>query len=130
MICNESALANEYWTKGYVKDCPIIDFHGHMGEFRSLYLPRQSPEDMLRTMEQCNVKLLLFCGHEALYAPYLHRRLDIEAVRKYPNRFKAYFALNANAIDEKADLKSLMENGDVFIGIKMLPDYYHCKISN
>ena len=70
MVNDQSELAEQFWVSGSLSDCPIIDVHGHMGEFRSSYLPRRDVHGMIRSMDQCNVRLLLFCGHEALFVPH------------------------------------------------------------
>jgi len=130
VINSDSELAAQFWEKGRLDDCPIIDFHGHMGENRSLYLPRKDPEGMLRTMDQCNVQLLFFCSHESLFVSALHRSVDIEAVRANPDRFRSYFGLNANFPYLEKDLEQLRQNPDVFIGLKMLPSYFACPIND
>jgi hypothetical protein len=124
MINPNSELTEAFWKDGRVEDCPILDFHGHMGEWRSCFMPRNSPEGMLKTMDQCNVKLIIFCGHEALHALCTEHRMDIEAVRKYPARFKAYFAMNGNLPDQEAALERLVNNRDVFVGLKTLGSYF------
>lgn len=130
MINNDSKLAKTFWQYGRDETCPIIDFHGHMGEFRCCYLPRCTADTMLTTMDQCNLQLLLFCGTDTLMMPCLRQQNDIAIVKKYHERFKAYFALNANIPDLKAHLKTLVDNPDVFVGIKMLPDYFHRSIND
>lgn len=116
-------LGKAFWEKGRLDNCPILDFHGHMGDWRSCFLPRGSRDAMLRSMDQCNLQLIIFCGHEALFAPATRRSLDMDAVRKSPDRFRAYFALNGNLLDPEEDLRQLSKNRDVFVGLKMLPDY-------
>ena len=130
MIRNDSQLAKNFWQYGRDETCPIIDFHGHMGEWMSCYLPRSTPEAMLKTMEQCNLQLILFCGHDSLMMPCLHQKNDIAVVKKYPERFKAYFVINANLPHLKSELASFTDNPDVFIGIKMLPDYFQKPIND
>lgn len=130
MIDPNSKLAAAFWNDGRVENCPILDFHGHMGEWRSCFMPRNSAEGMLKTMDQCNVKMIIFCGHEALHGLCTEHRFDIEAVRKYPDRFKAYFAMNGNAPDQKAALRRLKENRDVFVGLKTLGGYFKIPITS
>jgi hypothetical protein len=130
MIDPDSKLAAAFWEQGRLEACPILDFHGHMGEWRSCFMPRSSPEGMLKTMDECNVRLILFCGHEALHALCTEHRLDIAAVRKYPDRFRAYFAMNGNVADRDAALQRLKDNRDVFVGLKTLGSYFGHPISS
>jgi uncharacterized protein len=130
MINPDSKLAAAFWKDGRVEDCPILDFHGHMGEWRSCFMPRNTPEGMLRTMDQCNVRMILFCGHEALHGICTRHALDIAAVRKYPGRFRAYFAINGNNPDQTGAMKRLQENRDVFVGLKTLGGYFNHRITS
>ena len=60
-INRDSALAREFWEKGYVEDCPIYDFHGHMHENNGTYLPAGEPEQMLHTMRRAHIESFIFC---------------------------------------------------------------------
>jgi predicted TIM-barrel fold metal-dependent hydrolase len=129
MINKKSKLAREFWEHGKAADCPIIDFHAHMWTWTGGYMPACTPERMLVTMDQCHTKIALFSGHEAISAPTTRQQADMDAVRRYPDRFKAYFAFNGNSEDLKADLKRLQKNRDVFVGLKTLPDYFRYPIN-
>ena len=130
MLNPDSELARRFWEHGRLDDCPVIDFHGHMQEWRSCYMPRESAEGMLKTMDECNVRLLLFCGHLSLHGICSKHQFDIDAVRRHPDRFRSYFAINGNSPDLKGDLKRFMDNQDVFIGFKTLADYFKIKITD
>ena len=58
--------------------------HGHMGPWAAIYFPRASAEQMIRTMDECGVKMLVFSHHQALLAPDIGNRPSIEAVRRFP----------------------------------------------
>ena len=60
----DSALAQAFWEKGYVEDCPIYDFHGHMHENNGCYLPAGEPEQMLHTMRRAHIDSFIFCSHK------------------------------------------------------------------
>ena len=124
MINPESELAHRFWEEGKVPDCPIIDFHAHIGEWRGIYLPRGSGEGMLRTMDQAGVRLAIFCGHEDLFAPSLKNAYNIERVRRHPDRFRAYLAVNPNHSDPKEDIALFRRHREVFVGFKTLPSYF------
>ena len=91
-----SPLAREFWEHGRSALCPIYDMHGHMGTFHSIYFPRAEAADMIRTMDECGVRMLVFSHHHALFAPDVGNVPAVEAVRRYPDRLRAYCALNAN----------------------------------
>ena len=123
MINNNSSLAAEFWEQGFVKDCPIIDFHAHMGLYSSAYFTDNSAKQQLKQMDRCNIQLLLFAGHEAFLMPSSEHQADIAAVVSYPNRLKSYFAINGNSPNLKKDYERFINNPDIFVGLKYLPDY-------
>jgi len=130
MINSKSELAQEFWEKGKLIDCPIVDFHAHMGDNGGIYLPKRTAEAMIDTMDNCNTILTCFCGHEALFTPSIGEKLDIAAVKKYPKKFKAYHAVVSRYLNPDDDLKRIRENTDVFIGFKFLCDYYGIPLSD
>lgn len=124
MISN-SQLAKEFWKNGHSRSCPVIDMHGHMGVFRGIFFPRAEVDAMIHTMDQCGVSLLVFCHHAALFNPAIGNRVHVEAVRKYPDRLRAYMAMNPHYPDQmRRDLKSFERYSDVYVGLKMLAGYY------
>ena len=126
-----SELAREFWERGKSESCPIYDMHGHMGLESPIYFPRAETADMIRTMDECGVRMLTFCHHVALNAPELGNRLNIEAVHRYPDRLRAYCAINPNypEIIER-DLASFAEHRDVFVGLKFLSDYQRIALTD
>lgn len=130
MINSKSELAQGFWEKGKLPDCPIIDFHAHMGDNGGIFLPKSTPDAMINTMDACNTILTCFCGHEALFVPSIGEKLDIAAVKKYPNKFKAYHAVVSRYLKPEDDIARVRENPDVFIGFKFLCDYYGVPLSD
>ncbi len=124
MIC-DSDLAREFWELGKSDSCPIYDMHGHMGRWQGIYFPRAETEQMIGTMDECGVRLLVFSHHDALLAPDIGNRSAVEAVRKYPDRLRAYCVVNPNYPDRAmADIVTYEQNRDAYVGLKFLPDYH------
>jgi predicted TIM-barrel fold metal-dependent hydrolase len=100
--------------------------HGHMGAMHSIYFPRPDAPDMLRTMDEAGVRWLVFSHHAALFSPDLGNSLAVEAVRQFPDRLRAYCAVNPNYPEQLAaalpTLDALMP--EVYLGFKFLPDYH------
>lgn len=130
MINAKSKLAKTFWKHGFSKDCPIIDFHAHMNQMAGAYLPENTADKMYSKMLKYNTQLMLFSGHEALFMPTSNHIKDIEAVRKYPDKMRAYFVINGNSPDIKADYERFVNNQDIFIGIKNLPEGFHYTIND
>jgi predicted TIM-barrel fold metal-dependent hydrolase len=105
--------------------------HGHMGAWHSIYFPRPEPEDMIRTMDECGVRLLVFSHHMALFAPDRGNTASVEAVRRFPDRLRAYCVINPNHPGKvEADLAAFESHRDVFVGFKFLSDYHKVPLSD
>lgn len=130
MIGN-SELARDFWEHGKSATCPIYDMHGHMGPWGAIYFPRGEVDQMIGTMDECGVRLLCFSHHLALRTPELANRPSIEAVRRYPDRLRAYCAVNPNYPEQlEADLATFEEHRDIYVGFKFLADYHGIPISD
>jgi predicted TIM-barrel fold metal-dependent hydrolase len=130
MIGN-SPLAKEFWEHGCSSVCPIYDMHGHMGPYASIYFPRCQPEQLIHTMDQCGVKLLVFSHHMALFSPDLDNRPTIAAVRRFPDRLRGYCVINPNYPDlVEANLASFEVHRDVYVGFKFLSDYHQVPVTD
>ena len=124
-MIGDSELAREFWERGKSESCPIYDMHGHMGAHGAIYMPRPDADDMVRTMDECGVRMLVFAHHASLFCPELSNRPSIEAVRRHPDRLRAYCAVNPNYPEQLgADLETFDELADVYVGFKFLPDYH------
>ena len=138
MINATSELAQRFWAEGRLADCPILDFHAHMHDWSGLFLPRRQPEDMLRTMDACNVVMALFCGHVTLSVPAISpagrpsagEALDMQVVKRFPDRFRAYHVVMSNHLDPDSDLQRMEDHRDVFVGFKFHPDTYGVPLSD
>jgi uncharacterized protein len=130
-MISDSSLAREFWEHGRSAACPIYDMHGHMGAWHSIYFPRPDAADMVRTMDECGVRLLVFSHHLALLAPDIGNQASIEAVRVFPDRLRAYCVINPNhPAQVEADLAAFEAHRDVFIGFKFLSDYHRVPLSD
>jgi predicted TIM-barrel fold metal-dependent hydrolase len=130
MIGN-SPLARDFWEQGRSPSCPIIDVHGHMGEWAAIYMPRSAVDQMIGTMDECGIRLLVFSHHAALNVPDLGNRLSVEAVRRYPDRLRAYCVINPNYPDlAEAELACYEQHLDVYAGLKFHPDLHHIALTD
>jgi uncharacterized protein len=120
-----SNLKEAFYSEGKLADCPVYDLHGHMGAFAGISFPRPEATGMVAAMDRAGVKLLVFCHHGALFTPDIGNAANIEAVRRYPHRLRAYCGINPNyqAVTE-SDIATYDEFPHVYVGIKMLADYH------
>ena len=128
---NPSPIAREYMERGRSTSCPIIDMHGHMGPYKSIYLPRASPERMLHSMERCGVQRIV-CAHHLAMAYDLERgnALMQDAIDAYPDRFLGYWLINPNYPDVvEKDLRNFGETRG-FVGFKLWADYHFVPVTS
>ncbi|MGB9678057.1 MAG: amidohydrolase family protein, partial [Candidatus Ratteibacteria bacterium] len=124
-------LWKEFLEKGKLKDCPVIDIHCHMGLFYGSHMPYSEPDIMAKRMEISGVKMIIFCHHYSLFYPEKGNIYNIEAVRKYPEKFKAYCGINPNYPETiKKDLETFYKYRDIYVGFKLLPDYHRVCLSD
>jgi hypothetical protein len=130
-MIGHSALAREFWERGRSDVCPIYDMHGHMGSWAAIYFPRGEPDQMIATMDECGVKHLVFSHHHALLSPDLGNQASLDAVRRFPDRLKAYCVINPNYPEmAAADLASFEQNREAFVGFKFLSDYHRVAVTD
>ncbi|MBO3803303.1 MAG: amidohydrolase family protein [Candidatus Brockarchaeota archaeon] len=126
---NDSELAREFLENGRSSSCPVIDMHGHYGPFQGIYFPSSSAEAMVKTMDRAGVRMIVCSSHASLIDPGRGNPLMAEVVKKYPDRFRAYWAVNPNypKIIER-DLLDY-EKREGFVGFKFLADYHKYPIT-
>lgn len=126
-----SSLRERFFEHGKLDDCPIYDLHSHMGPFFGAHLPWCDPDAAIRAMDRANVRMLVFCHHAAIFSPDIGNSSNVEAVRKHPDRFRAYCAINPNYPDiiEK-DLQSYDEYPDVYFGLKFHGEFHEISITH
>jgi predicted TIM-barrel fold metal-dependent hydrolase len=122
---NGLTLREAFYQDGKVAGCPVYDLHGHMGPFYGVAFPRHDIDGMIRAMDRAGVKMLVFCHHGTLFSPDIGNAANVEAVRRYPQRLRAYCGINPNYPDVAArDVETFDQYPDVYVGFKMLADYH------
>jgi predicted TIM-barrel fold metal-dependent hydrolase len=122
---NTTSLKEAFYQYGQVDDCPVYDLHGHMGAYYGISFPRPEAEGMLHAMDRAGVRMLVFCHHATLMSPDVGNAANIEAVRRHPQRLRAYCGINPNYPDVCAqDVNTFEQYPDVYVGFKMLADYH------
>jgi uncharacterized protein len=129
-ICPSSALAAGFWSHGRLADCPVIDMHGHMGAVGGIWFPRGEAASMIQSMDDAGVRLLVFAPHASLFCPDVGNRAAVEAVRRFPDRLRAYLSVNPHyPEDVERDLAAFDAQRDVFVGLKLLASYHGVPIT-
>lgn len=126
-----SNLRDRFFELGKLDDCPVYDMHGHMGPFFGAHLPASDMDLLIPSKDRAGVRLLTFCHHQALFAPEIGNRANVEVVRAYPDRLRAYCAMNPNYPEcVVKDVESFDDYADVFVGFKFLADYHQVPITD
>ena len=94
-------------------------------------MSRNSAATMVKAMDRAGVRILVFCHHASLFSPDIGNSVNIKAVRKFPDRFRAYCAINPNYPDVvQKDIHSFEQHRDVYVGFKFLADYHLISITD
>jgi len=129
-MTSSDSLRSAFFELGVVPDCPVYDLHGHMGPLGGASLPRCEPEQMVAAMQRAGVRRIVFCHHATLFSPDIGNAVNVEAVRRFPEHFRAYCGVNANYPENiAADLASFDDHSDVYVGFKFLADYHKISIA-
>ena len=124
-MISDSKIAPDFLRGGRSNACPVIDMHGHMGGWAGIFFPAASTEAMVAHMERTGVRMLCFCHHGALQSPDVGNDANAVAVRKFPNRLRAYMGVNPQYMDVvNRDLDRFDSLRDVFVGFKFLAGYH------
>ena len=124
MINHDSPLTKAFWQAGRLDDCPILDFHAHMHELASMYLPAASPEAMIDTMRRCNVRQAVFCSHQPLYYTEFEEEYNLRVAKQYPQYFKAYHSVAPGRTDARAAIARVENNREYYFGFKFHADIH------
>jgi len=126
---NESPLIKEFMDRGRSESCPVIDMHVHLGPYQGIYFPNPWPQDMIRSMDRCGVRMVVSSSHAALIDTKENIKMA-DIIEKHPGRFRAYWVINPNyperiqgEIDQFSELKG-------FVGFKFLSDYHKYPITD
>jgi len=127
----DSSIAAEFWKDGRSGSCPVYDMHTHPGPCKYTCVPRSEPADMVQAMDAAGIRLVCISHQAGLFGPDLGNGPAIEAVREFPERFRAYLSVNPHYPEAlERELAEFDDMRDVYVGLKFLPDYHEVKISD
>jgi len=103
--------------------------HAHLGPYQGIYFPNPWPEDMIRTMNRCGVRLAVSSSHAALINTSENIKMA-DVVKKYPDRFRAYWVINPNYPERMPREIDQFSKTEGFVGFKFLSDYHKYPITD
>ena len=111
-------------------DYKLIDIHTHMGPEYPIYYPEHDADSMVRYMDECNVEVIVSAPCEDLFVKGFVRRDITDAMQRYPDRIKGYFAFNPNDTITPVHLEQAFRENPGYVGLKFLPDYHRTNITD
>ena len=111
-------------------DYKMIDIHTHMGPEYPIYYPEHDADSMVRYMDECNVELIVSAPCEDLFVKGFVRHDITDAMRRYPDRIKGYFAFNPNDTIHAKQIEQAFAENPGYVGLKFLPDYHRTNITD
>ncbi len=124
-----SQIVREFMESGKSKTYPVIDMHTHLGLYQGIYFPNPSPEDMVRTMDRCGVKMAVSSSHAALIDSRENIKM-VDIVKRYPDRFRAYWVINPNYPEDIEEGIRQFSKAEGFVGFKFLSDYHKYPVTS
>ncbi|MFW6006920.1 MAG: amidohydrolase family protein [Bacillota bacterium] len=122
---NLNRLHTDFFDRKNNLKFPVYDLHGHMGEWVGISLPITGVDEMVERMKEKGINLLVFSHHSALLSPDIGNNASEKAVKKYPDRLRAYCVINPNYPEiVKEDLNNFENKRDIYLGLKFLADYH------
>lgn len=124
-------LKEQFFADGKVDSCPIFDLHGHWGPFYGSTLPYCGIEETKLHFNASGMRLLVFCHHDSLMSGDISNQVNIDAVKLWPERLRAYVGINPHYPERiKKDLEAFDSNRDFFVGLKFLADYHQVPLED
>jgi len=111
-------------------DYKPIDFHTHMGLEYSLYYPDHDADSMVKNMDEANIDFILCVPCEDLFDGDSQRFQIIDAMNRYPDRFKGYYCVNPLLGVTREDIIRAFRDNPGFAGLKFLPDYHRTNLTD
>ncbi|MFA6931880.1 MAG: TatD family hydrolase [Lentisphaeria bacterium] len=126
----KGSIAEQYWNQGRA-DFPVYDMHGHMGSHNKIFFAHCEADKMVKHLQRCGVKRLVFSHHHALFDPGFANQRVFEIARQYPDFLRMYVGVNPNYPDIiRRDLALYEKWLPTVIGFKFLSAYHGRKISD
>ena len=104
--------------------------HTHMGENNAITFPIAGTEEMAAHLRRIHGKAV-FCHHWALFTPEFTNEDCYEIVKRYPDLFRIYIAVNPHYPEiMRHDLAMYDSWKPLAVGFKILADYHQVKVSD
>ncbi len=113
-----------------IKNCRVIDAHGHIGPFFSFFIPETSPESLINSMDRMGIEKCCISSTLAIGSDFkTGNDMTYNACKSFPDRFIGYAVPNPYYIDESMeDIKDRLAT-PFFKGIKIHPQFHEYSVN-
>ena len=123
---------NQIHNGAPINDVEIIDIHAHLGPNGIMHIPRNSAEDMIKTMDACGIDKVVVSAHVGIDADIvLGNDMVFEAIAKFPGRIFGACMVNGHYPELSGDeLTRCFDEGQNFKIIKIHPFSTSCRLDD
>ncbi len=105
----------------------ILDVHGHIGYYKLFNMPGCNADDMVNSMDRAGIEKIMISSMIALEADCVYGNdMTADAIRRYPDRFLGYAAINPYEQEEIIPELSRCFDELSMTAIKLHPDLNDC----
>lgn len=108
----------------------IIDMHTHMGLQNCLYYDHHDADGIVRHMDEVGVAFIVCAPVEDLMDGTTRRSLIHDAMRRFPERIKGYYAVNPLLGYSPEGIAEEFASHPGYVGLKFLPDYHRTNLTD
>ncbi len=108
-----------------LREFPVYDCHGHIGQSSPNHVIEDTVEDLLREMDKFGVRVCCVFSLEGVFSDETWgNNLVVEAVRRHPDRFVGFTLVNPHRGERlmREELERGLAQG--MRGIKLIPHYH------
>lgn len=115
-----------------ITEFEIIDIHAHLGPHGVMHIPRNSADDMIKSMDACGIDKVVVSAHAGLNADIvLGNNMSIEAMKKFPGQIFGACLVNGHYPELSLDeLNRCFSEGENFKIIKVHPYSTNCRLDD
>ena len=114
----------------FSRDYQVIDIHTHMGLEYCLYYPDHDADGMVRRMDEAGVEWIISSPCEDLMDGSSKREQIADAMTRYPDRIRGYYAVNPLLGIDVDDIGRAFRQYPGYAGLKFLPDYHRTALTD
>ena len=106
-------------------DVFIMDCHGHIGSYESVFIPDGAPEDMMNNMDYLGIDMIIVSATAAICSDFRRGNdITVGMVNKYPDRVAGYVVVDPHYPEMIADEIDRCFKCPGVVGLKFHPSVH------